>query len=80
MGAFLAFHAKNRAFRSKSADLPMQILWDFRFNPLRIRFTFFAEHLQFECCQDTRQILWNFRFNPAPCAPKGFRAMQFSIK
>jgi hypothetical protein len=26
---------KNRAFRSKSSDLLMQILWAFRFNPLR---------------------------------------------
>jgi hypothetical protein len=25
---------RNRAFRSKSSDLPMQILWAFRFNPL----------------------------------------------
>jgi hypothetical protein len=24
--------AKNRAFRSNSSDLPMQILWDFRCN------------------------------------------------
>jgi hypothetical protein len=28
-------NAKNRAFRSKSSDLPMQILRAFRFNPLR---------------------------------------------
>jgi hypothetical protein len=35
MCAFLAFHAKNQAFRSNSSDLPMQILWDFRCNPLR---------------------------------------------
>jgi hypothetical protein len=28
---------KNRAFRSKSSDLPMQILWAFRYNPLRSR-------------------------------------------
>jgi hypothetical protein len=28
---------KNRAFRCNSSDLPMQILWDFRFNPLRGR-------------------------------------------
>jgi hypothetical protein len=34
-GAFLALRAKNRAFRSNSSDLPMQILRDFRFNPLR---------------------------------------------
>ncbi|MDR1315725.1 MAG: hypothetical protein LBK13_02525 [Spirochaetales bacterium] len=26
---------KNRAFRSKSSELPMQFLWAFRFNPLR---------------------------------------------
>ncbi|MDR1179042.1 MAG: hypothetical protein LBK44_00935 [Spirochaetales bacterium] len=26
---------KNRAFRCKSSDLPMQILWAFRYNPLR---------------------------------------------
>jgi hypothetical protein len=26
---------KNRAFRCNSSDLPMQILWDFRFNPWR---------------------------------------------
>jgi hypothetical protein len=26
---------KNRALRSNSSDLPMQILWDFRYNPLR---------------------------------------------
>ncbi|MDR1178993.1 MAG: hypothetical protein LBK44_00680 [Spirochaetales bacterium] len=26
---------KNRAFRSKSSDLPMQILWAFRYNPWR---------------------------------------------
>jgi hypothetical protein len=26
---------KNQAFRSKSSDLPMQILWAFRYNPLR---------------------------------------------
>jgi hypothetical protein len=31
----LALRAKNRAFRSKSSDLPMQILWAFRYNPLR---------------------------------------------
>jgi hypothetical protein len=36
MGAFLALRAKNRAFRSNSSDLLMQILWDFRFNPLRM--------------------------------------------
>jgi hypothetical protein len=35
MGTFLARSAKNRAFRSKSSDLPMQILWAFRCNPLR---------------------------------------------
>jgi hypothetical protein len=35
MGTFLALRAKNRAFRSKSSDLPMQILWAFRCNPLR---------------------------------------------
>jgi hypothetical protein len=35
LGAFLARSAKNRAFRSKSSDLPMQILWAFRYNPLR---------------------------------------------
>jgi hypothetical protein len=34
-GAFLAQSAKNRAFRSNSSDLLMQILWDFRYNPLR---------------------------------------------
>jgi hypothetical protein len=34
-GAFLARRAKNRAFRSNSSDLLMQILWGFRFNPLR---------------------------------------------
>jgi hypothetical protein len=28
---------KNRAFRSKSSDLPMQILWAFRCNPSRER-------------------------------------------
>jgi hypothetical protein len=27
--------AKNRAFRFNSSDLLMQILWDFRYNPLR---------------------------------------------
>jgi hypothetical protein len=26
---------KNRAFRYKSSDLPMQILWAFRYNPSR---------------------------------------------
>ncbi|MDR1179417.1 MAG: hypothetical protein LBK44_02835 [Spirochaetales bacterium] len=26
---------RGRAFRSKSSDLPMQILWAFRFNPWR---------------------------------------------
>ncbi|MDR1179411.1 MAG: hypothetical protein LBK44_02805 [Spirochaetales bacterium] len=26
---------RGRAFRSKSSDLPMQILWAFRYNPLR---------------------------------------------
>ncbi|MDR1179349.1 MAG: hypothetical protein LBK44_02495 [Spirochaetales bacterium] len=25
---------KNRAFRFKSSDLPMQILWAFRYNPI----------------------------------------------
>jgi hypothetical protein len=34
MGAFLALRAKNRVFRSNSSDLLMQILWDFRCNPL----------------------------------------------
>jgi hypothetical protein len=29
---FCGFAAKNRAFRSKSSDLPMQILWAFRYN------------------------------------------------
>jgi hypothetical protein len=35
LGAFFAAHdaAKNRAFRSNSSDLPMQILWDFHCNP-----------------------------------------------
>ncbi|MDR1178926.1 MAG: hypothetical protein LBK44_00345 [Spirochaetales bacterium] len=28
---------KNRAFRSKSSDLPMQILWAFHYNPSRGR-------------------------------------------
>ncbi|MDR1179991.1 MAG: hypothetical protein LBK44_05760 [Spirochaetales bacterium] len=28
--------AKNRAFRSKSSDLLMQILWAFRYNPSRM--------------------------------------------
>jgi hypothetical protein len=36
MRAFLALRAKNRAFRSKSSDLLMQILWAFHYNPLRI--------------------------------------------
>jgi hypothetical protein len=38
LGAFFAAlrAAKNRAFRSNSSDLPLQILRDFRFNPLRI--------------------------------------------
>jgi hypothetical protein len=35
LGAFLAQSAKNRAFRSKSSELPMQFLWAFRCNPLR---------------------------------------------
>jgi hypothetical protein len=35
LGAFPALRAGNRAFRSKSSDLPMQILWAFRYNPLR---------------------------------------------
>jgi hypothetical protein len=35
LGAFFALRAKNRAFRSKSADLLMQILWAFRCNPWR---------------------------------------------
>jgi hypothetical protein len=35
LSAFLALRTKNRAFRSKSSDLPMQILWAFRYNPLR---------------------------------------------
>jgi hypothetical protein len=34
-GAFLALRAKNRAFRCKSSDLLMQILWAFRCNPWR---------------------------------------------
>jgi hypothetical protein len=34
LGAFAA-NAANRAFRSNSSDLLMQILWDFRYNPLR---------------------------------------------
>ncbi|MDR1179978.1 MAG: hypothetical protein LBK44_05695 [Spirochaetales bacterium] len=33
---FCSYAAKNRAFRSKSSDLPMQILWAFRSNPLRV--------------------------------------------
>jgi hypothetical protein len=36
---------KNRAFRSNSSDLPMQILWDFRFNPWRP--TGFSRYAQF---------------------------------
>jgi hypothetical protein len=37
--------AKNRAFRSKSSDLLMQILWAFRFNPLRPTvFSRYARH------------------------------------
>jgi hypothetical protein len=41
MRAFFAWRllrglqAKNQAFRSNSSDLLMQILWDFRYNPLR---------------------------------------------
>ncbi|MDR1316024.1 MAG: hypothetical protein LBK13_04040 [Spirochaetales bacterium] len=36
LGTFFAANAaKNRAFRFKSSDLPMQILWAFRCNPLR---------------------------------------------
>jgi hypothetical protein len=36
-GAFFAANAaKNRAFRYKSSDLLMQILWAFRYNPLRM--------------------------------------------
>jgi hypothetical protein len=35
LGAFFALRAKNRAFRSKSSDLPLQSLWAFRSNPLR---------------------------------------------
>jgi hypothetical protein len=37
MGTFLGRprRPKNRAFRSKSSDLPMQILWAFRYNPSR---------------------------------------------
>jgi hypothetical protein len=35
LGAFPALRAGNRAFRSKSSDLPMQILWAFHFNPWR---------------------------------------------
>jgi hypothetical protein len=31
----LAQSAKNRAFRCKSSELPMQFLWAFRSNPLR---------------------------------------------
>jgi hypothetical protein len=34
-GAFAAQNAANRAIRSNSSDLPMQILRDFRFYPLR---------------------------------------------
>ncbi|MDR1178997.1 MAG: hypothetical protein LBK44_00700, partial [Spirochaetales bacterium] len=36
LGAFLCRprRPKNRAFRYKSSDLPMQILWAFRCNPL----------------------------------------------
>jgi hypothetical protein len=34
-GAFPARSAGNRAFRSKSSELPMQFLWAFRCNPLR---------------------------------------------
>jgi hypothetical protein len=32
LGAFPALRAGNRAFRCKSSDLLMQILWAFRFN------------------------------------------------
>jgi hypothetical protein len=49
LGAFFAANAaKNRAFRSKSSDLLMQILWAFRYNPLRSGSTFFvvASHSQ----------------------------------
>jgi hypothetical protein len=36
LGAFFCgLPQKNRAFRSNSSDLPMQILRDFRSNPLR---------------------------------------------
>jgi hypothetical protein len=36
-GAFLAQDAKNRAIRSKSSDLLMQILWAFHFYPIARR-------------------------------------------
>jgi hypothetical protein len=47
LSAFLALRAKNRAFRCKSSDLPMQILWAFRCNPWRAQRagTGFAENL-----------------------------------
>jgi hypothetical protein len=35
LGAFPALRAGNRAFRSNSSDLPVQILRDFRCNPWR---------------------------------------------
>jgi hypothetical protein len=46
LGAFLAQSAKNRAFRSKSSDLLMQILWAFRYNPLRGS----SEPVPVNCC------------------------------
>jgi hypothetical protein len=51
LGAFLALHAKNRAFRSKSSEAPMRFLWAFRSNPWRRAASEFAER-KFAASQD----------------------------
>jgi hypothetical protein len=47
---------KNRAFRCKSSDLPMQILWAFRCNPSRAhqRLTNALKAAYFEAARVTR--------------------------
>jgi hypothetical protein len=71
-GAFPALRAGNQAFRCKSSDLPMQILWAFRCNPLRG-----AQRIICECKFVTSQDTWassEFAFaNSRPAPLRGER-------
>ncbi|MDR1179833.1 MAG: hypothetical protein LBK44_04950 [Spirochaetales bacterium] len=52
---------RNRAFRSKSSDLPMQILWAFRYNPIARAPAANCSHKSrsHNCAACPRRQLWN---------------------